>query len=146
MEITINDLQLISSHSGYVNLYVVATASEGGKVLTEEFHIGRQWVGQRIITDNRGWMLSADGKYYDPELLNFEEAQPLWEKEEVRCDLKQEIVDVVTKTMRGKLVRKARQDKPEVLKIAIQRKIPVWNNVDTLPLDVRRLVGRLEIV
>ena len=141
MDITINDLQLVHLENGYVNISVVATASEGDKSLTEEFNIGRQWKGQRVVTDRRGWYLATDGKYYNPKKYVLDDPHPEWAKEPVEQNLKVEVMDVVIRTMTSKLGMNIRQDKPEVLKTILQRQHPVWDDVKLLPADVGGLVG-----
>ncbi len=148
MELTINDLKLIRLENGYVDIYVKVTAIELGKTLTEEFHIGRQWKGQRVITDARGWMLATNGTYYDPSTFKLSPPQVTWQKEAIQQDLVAEVKDVIIKTMKGKFARGVKQDsmRLDFLKTLIQSKTPIWTDSKQLPLTVRQLVGKTETV
>ena len=146
MDITLSDLQLISFLNGYANVYLKVTASAIGWSFTEEFHIGRQVVGQRIVTDANGWPKRIDGVFVDPATLDPRQPKPTWAREPFVADLRAEIRDVVISTMKGKLARKAREDRPEALKQAILSRLSGWDDAGKLPLVVREMVGRTEVV
>ena len=138
MNIRIDDLQLISFQNGYANVFLVVTASEGAWNFTEEFHIGRQVVGSQIVTDARGWPKRADGVFVDPETLDPGQPEPVWARETVTQDLRAEIRDVVTKTMKGKLARGAKQDPPDFMKAEVK----FGSRLD-LPVGVRAMLGQV---
>ncbi|MBU1173360.1 MAG: hypothetical protein KKD44_27650 [Proteobacteria bacterium] len=143
MEIMINDIQLIRKVGGYVYVYIAVTATEGDKVLTEEFMIGRRLSGNRVVTDVRGWLKrKSDGVYVNPKTL-VGKPEPEWEREPVLFDLQAMIMDVVTKTFNRKFKGEIKQDRPELLKKAIQRGIPVWADSRELPLSTTQLKGTM---
>jgi len=135
-EITIGEIQRITANDspGYLRVYIKLTATEGSQSITEEFHIGRQVVGRRIVTNASGWLKSTDGNYYDPSKLP--NTEPAWEFERVVTDFKAEILGVLRRTMRGKLDRRAKQDS-----VGFMKKGLTFGDKLSLPQLVRDLEG-----
>ena len=146
MNFTITDIQLISFQNGYAHVYLKVTASDLGWNFTEEFHIGRQVVGSQVVTNAQGWPKRIDGVFIDPASIDPDQPEPIWAREPVVADLRAEIRNVVAKTMKGKLLRQAKQDSPEMLKKVILSRIGTWDDATKLPLLVRQMVGRTETV
>ena len=59
--------------------------------LTEEFLMQLRPTGRRVVTDGRGWMKRADGVFVDPETLDRDTSEPVWERETFTRDLPAEI-------------------------------------------------------
>lgn len=141
MDITVKDLQLIKAENGYINLFLAVEATEAGRTLYEEFHIGRQVVGSRVVTRaTDGWYKSTDGNYYDP--LNLPEPEPTWERETVVLDFRAEVLEVLKSTFGGMFDRGAKSDKVGDLR----SRFTVFGNKQLLPWGVRDLEGTTVVV
>lgn len=141
MDITVKEIQLIKAENGYINLFLAVEVVEAGRTIYQEFHIGRQVVGSRVVTrDTDGWYKSTDGNYYDP--TNLPDPEPTWERETVVLDLKAEVLDVLKRTFRGMLDRGAKGDRVGVLK----GQFTSFGNKRLLPRPVRDLEGITVVV
>lgn len=139
MDIHIDEIQRISSlgdSPGYLRVYVRVTATEGAKSVTEEFHIGRQVVGRRIVTDAQGRLKTASGQFVDPETLQDTDTYT-WQYEPVRQDLRAEVLDVIRATMRRRLDSNWPGDR-----VRMRDRLGIGDRT-TLPLAVRQLQGRV---
>jgi len=145
MHVTINELRKINHPGdgpGYMRVYLNVTAREGGKKVTEEFHIGRKVVSQPVIRRaSDGWLLSTDGDYYDPEEL-ITGVEHEWQREHYEMDFSAEIRDVMRKTFRNMFDGKHREDP---VKDGLKQQVFTrFGNERQLPLNVRRLLNKAE--
>lgn len=111
MDITIKEVGLIERTASllhgfpavYIRAYILATATELGKSLTEEFVIGRWVTGSQVVTDSRGWFKTTTGIFIDPATLDPSKPEPAWAYEAVTQDLKAEMLNLLKSTFRSQL-------------------------------------------
>lgn len=140
MDIHIDEIQRISSPGdspGYLRVYVRVTATEGAKNITEEFHIGRQVVGRRVVTNAQGRLKTISGQFVDPEAIQDTDTYT-WQYEPAFQDLRAELLDVVRATMRRRLDTGWQGDK-----LRMRDRLNVGDKL-TLPLAVRQLEGQVD--
>lgn len=159
MDISIKEIGLIGQTIGmldgfpsvYIRAYILATATEVGKALTEEFVIGRQVAGRQVVTNARGWRKTATGTFIDPATLDPSTPEPKWAYETVTQDLKAEILALLKTTFASQFRQGFTGDhtgdatKPlyrdgALIKQAKSVIIQRGTNAG-LPLPVRQLVG-----
>jgi hypothetical protein len=138
MTIRIDEISKIApmpgDDAGYVRVYVKVLATDGAKSEVMEFHIGRQVVGQAIITDAKGWQLNSDGKYIDPAVAELG-GKYTWVYKAVTQDLLAEVLAVVKATAERRLKLPV-QDNSLSLKAVV-----ALDDRASLPLAVRQLQG-----
>lgn len=155
MDISITEIGLISSANGYIRAYILATATDAGKTLTEEFVIGRQVVGRQIVTNAQGWLKTTSGTFVDPATLDPSQPEPLWEYEAVTQDLKTEILNLLRTSFRSQFDQGFTGDhtgdatKPlfrngSLVRQSISQIIQRGGTLG-LPLPVRQLVGTVVV-
>lgn len=138
MDIHIDEIQRIGGPNdapGYLRVYIRVTATEGAKSVTEEFHIGRQVVGRRIVTNAAGWLKTISGTFIDPATLDLLQPMPQWEYEVVVQDLRAEVLAVLRATIRNRLDTNWRGDK-----MRMRDRVSLGSKL-TLPKPVRDLEG-----
>lgn len=140
MDIRIDEIQRIAhpdDNPGYARVYVRVTATEGTQSMTEEFHIGRQVVGRRIVTNADGWLkLVGRDRYIDPKTLDGTEDYT-WEHEIVTQDLRAEVLAVVRQAMRRRLDTNWKGDR-----VRMRDRLSLGDRT-ALPLAVRQLEGQV---
>ena len=97
MIVTINEIRRVtfpSDSPGYLRVYISAIATDGVESKTEEFCIGRQVIGRRIVQDAQGRLKAIAGVFVDPATLDPSQPEPQWEYEAAIQDFRAEILEV----------------------------------------------------
>lgn len=138
MDIRIDEIQRIDNPSdppGYLRVYVRVTATEGTQSVVEEFHIGRQVVGRRVVRDARGFLKTIAGQFIDPLTLDPTLPTPVWEYEIAIQDLRAEVLAVLRQTIGQRLDTNWQGDG-----VRMRDRLAIGNRL-LLPLPVRQLEG-----
>mgnify|MGYP001562516870 CR=1 FL=1 len=140
MDIRIDEIQRIASPGdspGYLRVYARVTATEGAKSVTEEFHIGRQVVGRRVVTNAQGFSKTTAGVFIDTTTLDPSQPEPQWEYEVAILDLRAEVLAVLRQTIRSRLDTNWPGDQ-----VRMRDTLRLGDRI-TLPLPVRQLQGQV---
>ena len=141
MRVVINELYSVDEPEdspGYIRVYVNATAIEGPRRRTEEFLIGRQVEGERVVTRQDGWWLSTDGSYYDPNSPDSDLPEPIWKRERSSQDFRAEIMQTLRVSFLNIFRNVHRESSKHILRKRLQPKL---RSVSRLPERVRQLLG-----
>ena len=147
MNITINEIRKIDQPGdapGYLRVYLSVTASDGVRSITEEFIIGRQMVGRRIVTNALGWLKTATGAFVDPSTLDPSQPEPVWAYEIATQDFKAEILGVMRVSF-GNLFAGRHKTSRDLTVLKKQVGSKFGSNLN-LPLAVRQLAGKTETI